>query len=125
MQTSIESAGVAPEVNVRNSLHTGDKSHKPGIHPGSETQGRYHQKSKTGVSVALRKGLMSSKKILKKYIDLLILRTCENVGILCIICAFMHVIYAFYVLSKNIYYVVFCIFRQYYQGVKNSTLVTC
>ena len=30
-------------------------------HPGFETQGRHHQKSKTGVSVAPQKGLMSSK----------------------------------------------------------------
>ena len=30
-----------------------------GIHPGFETQGRRHQKSKTGVSVAPRKGLCS------------------------------------------------------------------
>ena len=33
-----------------------------GIHPGFETQGRSHQKSKTGVSVAPRKELKSSKK---------------------------------------------------------------
>ena len=52
MLTSIQSAGVAPEVNLRNSLHVGNKAHKQGIHPGFETQGRHHQKSKTGVSVA-------------------------------------------------------------------------
>ena len=28
MLTSIQSAGVAPEVNLRNSLHTGDKARK-------------------------------------------------------------------------------------------------
>ena len=60
------SAGVTPEVNLRNSLHTGDKAHKQWIHPGFETQGRHHQKSKTGVSVAPQKGLMSSKRFLKK-----------------------------------------------------------
>ena len=32
------------------------------IYPGFESQGRHHQKSKTGVSVVPRKGLMSSKK---------------------------------------------------------------
>ena len=32
-----------------------------GIQPSFETQGRYHQKSKTGLSVAPQKGLMSSK----------------------------------------------------------------
>ena len=38
--------------------HRGEKVPKKGIHPGFDTQGRYHQKSKTGVSVAPRKGLM-------------------------------------------------------------------
>ena len=69
MLTSIQSAGVAPEVNLRNSLHTGDKARKRGIHPGFETQGRRHQKSKTGVSVAPRKGLTSSKNFLKKRVQ--------------------------------------------------------
>ena len=36
------------------------------IHPGFETQGRYHQKPKTGVSVAPRKELMSSKILKNK-----------------------------------------------------------
>ena len=67
MLTSIQSVGVAPEVNLRNSLHAGDKAHKQGIHPGFETQGRRHQKSKTGVSVASRKGQMSSKNFLKNF----------------------------------------------------------
>ena len=55
------SAGVAKEVNLRNPLHIGDKVHKSGIHPDFETQGRRHQKSKTGrQTVAPRKGLGSS-----------------------------------------------------------------
>ena len=29
--------GVAAEVNLRNPLHTGEKAHKQGIHPGLET----------------------------------------------------------------------------------------
>ena len=62
MLTSTQSAGVAPEVNLRNSLHAGDKARKRGIHPGFETQGRRCQKFKTGVSVAPRKGLMFSLK---------------------------------------------------------------
>ena len=39
------------------------ESLQKGIHPGFVTQGqgRRHQKSKTGVSMAPRKGLMSSK----------------------------------------------------------------
>ena len=55
MLTSIQSVGVTPEVNLRNSWHIGDKARKQGIHPGFETQGRHHQKSKTGVSVAPQK----------------------------------------------------------------------
>ena len=66
MLTSIQSAGVVPEQNLRNSLHAGDKAHKQGIHPGFETQGRHYQKSKTGVFVAPQKGLIFSKKFLKK-----------------------------------------------------------
>ena len=54
------SAGVTPEMNLRNPLDTGDKACKWGIHPGFETHGRRHQKSKTGVSVVPRKKLMSS-----------------------------------------------------------------
>ena len=44
------SASVTLEVNLRNPLHI-----------GLETQGRAHRKSKTGISVTLQKGLMSSK----------------------------------------------------------------
>ena len=39
-----------------------------GIHPSFETQGRHHCKSITGVSLATRKGLMSSKFFFKKYL---------------------------------------------------------
>ena len=56
------SAGVAPEVNP---LHAGDEC-KKGIHHGFKTQDRRHQKSKTGVSVAPQKGLMSSKIFFKE-----------------------------------------------------------
>ena len=43
------SAGVAPEVNLRNPLHTGEEAHNRWVHPGFETQGRHHhQNSKTG-----------------------------------------------------------------------------
>ena len=57
-------AGIAPEVNLR----SGAQARKPAsnIHPGFETQGRHHQKSKTGVSVTPQKGHVSSKKIFKK-----------------------------------------------------------
>ena len=56
---------ITPEVNVRNPLNKGEKVHKQGIHPGFETQGRRHQKSRTGVS-AQQKGFMSSNIFLKK-----------------------------------------------------------
>ena len=46
------SAGVTPEVNLRNPLHTGDKPKKGGIHPDFGTQGRNQQKSETEVPVA-------------------------------------------------------------------------
>ena len=61
MLTAKRSAGVAPEVNLRNQLETGNKACSHGIHPGFETQGRYHEKSKTRLSVAPQTGLTSSK----------------------------------------------------------------
>ena len=45
------SAGVAPEVTLRNPLRIGDEAPKQRTHPGSDTQGRCHQKSKPGVLV--------------------------------------------------------------------------
>ena len=57
-------AGVAPEVNLRSNMQA--RKHASNIHPGFETQGKGHQKSKTGVSVAPQKGHVSSKKCLKK-----------------------------------------------------------
>ena len=75
MLTSIQSVGVAPEVNLRNSLHAGNKACKRRIHSGFETQGRRRQKSKTGVSVAPRKGFMSSKTFLKKRYSRLSMRS--------------------------------------------------
>ena len=53
---------VAPEVNLSNSLHIDVDVPKRGIHPVFETQDRCHQKSKTGVSVAPKIELMSTKK---------------------------------------------------------------
>ena len=49
------SEGVAPEVNLRNHLHT------LGNLPWFQTQDRHNQKSKTEVSVVPQNGLMSSK----------------------------------------------------------------
>ena len=46
----MRSAGVAPEVNLRNSLHADDKTCKPEIFSGFETGGRRHHKFKTGIS---------------------------------------------------------------------------
>ena len=60
-------AGVAPEVNLRECISCMPlPSANKAAHSGFETQRRHHQKSKTGVSVSPQKGLMSSKKILKK-----------------------------------------------------------
>ena len=39
---------------------------KQEMHPGFETQGRHHKKSKTGVSVAPQKGLVSYKNFYEK-----------------------------------------------------------
>ena len=50
MLTSIQSAGVTPEVNLRNSLHAGNKAHKQGIHPGFETQGSITKVQNRGIS---------------------------------------------------------------------------
>ena len=37
--TQVRKHGIAPEMNLRNSLHTGEKARKWGIHPGLETHG--------------------------------------------------------------------------------------
>ena len=54
------SVGVDPEVNLTNSLHTGENAHMTGIYHDFETIGRCHQKSKPGVSAVPQKGLMFS-----------------------------------------------------------------
>ena len=55
------SAGVAPEVNLSEHVTSMPlSSANKAAHFGFETQRRRHQKSKTGVSVAPQKGLMSS-----------------------------------------------------------------
>ena len=59
MLTSIQSAGVAPEV----SLMMKKRESMQGIHRGFETLGRCHKKSTAGLSVASQKGLVFSKKI--------------------------------------------------------------
>ena len=67
MVTAKRSAGVAPEVNLREHIsHTTLPSANKAAHSGFEIQRRHHQKSKTGVSVAPQKGLMSSKIFFKK-----------------------------------------------------------
>ena len=64
MLTSIQSAGVTPEVNLR---ITQVRKHAEGIHPDFKTQGRRHQKFKIWVSVTKQKRLVSSKNLNKKY----------------------------------------------------------
>ena len=63
MVASVQSAGVTPEVNLR--ITTGEKACKQGFHPSFETQGRHHQKSKTGVC-PLKKHLRPPKRIKKE-----------------------------------------------------------
>ena len=45
------SAGVTPDVNLRNPLHAGGEARKQVIRPGFEIQDRNHPEFKTGVSV--------------------------------------------------------------------------
>ena len=60
MLATKRSAGVAPEVNLRKCIrHIPLPSVNKAADPGFETQRRCRQKSKTGVSVAPQKGLMS------------------------------------------------------------------
>ena len=59
-------AGVAPEVNLRNPLYTGEEAHKWGISPGFETQGRRHQKSKQGYQWPHKEDMFPPKNFLKK-----------------------------------------------------------
>ena len=60
------SAGVAPEVNLRNLLHADNKAMHAIDPPSFETKDRHHQKSKTGVSIAIQKYLCPPKFFLKK-----------------------------------------------------------
>ena len=62
-------AGVAPGVNLRNPLRAGEEASKRDIHTGIEIQGRHPQKSKTGVSVTSRKGLILRYYYLKNEIN--------------------------------------------------------
>ena len=67
MLATKRSAGVTPEVNLREHVtHTPPPSANKAAHSGFEIHRRHYQKSKTGVSVAPQKGLMSSKNFFKK-----------------------------------------------------------
>ena len=56
MLAAKRSAGVAPEVNLREYVtHTPLPNSIKAAHSGFETQSRHHQKYKTGVSVAPKK----------------------------------------------------------------------
>ena len=60
--TAKRSAGVAPEICLRELVaRTPLLCIRKAAHSGFETQRRRHRKSKTGVSVAPRKGLLSCK----------------------------------------------------------------
>ena len=60
---TLQSAGVTPEVNLGNPLHTGEKAQKWRIHSGFETQGDVTRNPKQGHQWPHKKGLMSSKNI--------------------------------------------------------------
>ena len=63
------SVGVTSEVNQKCPVHIGDEARTQGIHPGFETQGRHHQKSKTGVPVTLQKDSCQPNTFLKMKIN--------------------------------------------------------
>ena len=68
MLTSIQSAGVAPEVNLKITQVT---KQAKGIHPGFETQGRCHHKQGVNRGISgTTKGLKSSKNLKKNTIIL-------------------------------------------------------
>ena len=54
---------VTPEVNLRIPLYAGDGALKQETHPGFETLGRRHKKSKQGYQWPHKTGLMSSKHL--------------------------------------------------------------
>ena len=62
MLTSIQSAGVAPEVNLRNSLHAGDKAHKRGITLALKPRGDVTRSPKQGYQWPHEKDLCPPKK---------------------------------------------------------------
>ena len=67
MLAAKRSAGVTPKVDLRERLMWMPlPSVNNAAHSGFETQRRRHQKSKTEVSVAPRKGLVYSKNLKKK-----------------------------------------------------------
>ena len=64
-------AGVTPEVNLREHVtYMPLPSMNKAAYFGFETQGRHHQKSKIGLSVAPQKGLVSSKNFKKCFLRL-------------------------------------------------------
>ena len=64
-------AGVTPDVSIReNVICMPPPSANKVAHSGFETQKRLHKKSKTGVSVAPQKGLMSSQFAFNKKMPL-------------------------------------------------------
>ena len=65
------SAGVAPEVNLKIPLHTGDKAWKQvgGVHPGFESQSWRHQRSKKEYQCPHKKDWNLPKNSFKKVDD--------------------------------------------------------
>ena len=73
-------ADVTPEVNLRNQSDSDDEAHERGIHSGYETQGRCHQKSKTGVCLTKRTYVTIFFKKKKKTTKTLLRLCCDNLS---------------------------------------------
>ena len=66
MLATKRSAGVTPDLNLRNPLHLGDKTPKQGNPPWLWSPGQMLPEAQNGLSVAPEKGLMSSKNFFQK-----------------------------------------------------------
>ena len=73
------SAGVAPEVNLRERVYMLLPSVNKAAHSGCDTHRRCHQKSRTGASVAPQKDLCIPKKSYKKLKKKQFTNCCEEI----------------------------------------------
>ena len=102
-------ADVAPEVNFRDCVTRMPlPSSNKAAYSGFETQRRRHQKSKTGVSVAPQKGLMSNKNLKqkKKYTNAKVYRikVTPRESIYSLMSAFFIFIFYFFYFKNNFHF---------------------